>query len=82
MEGFFKDGPAAGQTVEVGDPPERRGVIVLDESGFGSDAHRYYLSEIDSSGSVYTHGGKVAWPPEAGPPVVKKATGDRGCANS
>lgn len=54
---------------------------MLDESGFGSDAHRYYLSEIDSSVGVYTHGGKVTWPPEAGPPVVKNETGDRGCAN-
>lgn len=30
MKGFLNDGPAAGQVVEVGDPPIRRGVIVLD----------------------------------------------------
>ena len=50
--GFFRDGPAVGQDVEVGDPPIRRGVIVLDESGFGADADRYYVSEIDSSGAI------------------------------
>ena len=82
MKGFFTDGPAAGQAVEVGDPPIRRGVIVLDKSGFGADAHRYYLSEIDSSGAIYTHGGKVPWPPQAGPPVVMNATPDRGRENS
>ena len=74
MKGFFKDGPAAGQAIEVGDPPKRRGGIVLDETGFGADAHRYHLSEIDSSGAVYTHGGKVPWPPEARPRVINNAT--------
>jgi hypothetical protein len=33
MKGFLNDGPAAGQVVEVGDPPIRRGVIVLDAGG-------------------------------------------------
>ena len=30
VKGFLNDGPAAGQVVEAGDPPVRRGVIVLD----------------------------------------------------
>jgi hypothetical protein len=72
MKGFLNDGPAAGQVVEVGDPPIRRDVIVLDAGGFGEDAHRYYLSALDSSGAVYTHWGRVAWPPEAGPPVIRQ----------
>ena len=72
MRGFLKDGPAAGHVVDVGDPPRRRGVIVLDADGFGEDAHRYYLCALDSSGAVYTHRGPVAWPPEAGPPVIRQ----------
>jgi hypothetical protein len=71
MKGFLRDGPAAGHVVEVGDPPPRRGVIVLDRDGFGEDAHRYFLSAIDPTGAVYVHGGKVWWPLEAGPPVRK-----------
>jgi hypothetical protein len=73
MKGFLKDGPAAGQVVEVGDPPVRRGVIVLDPGGFGGDAHRYYLCALDSGGAVYTRWRRVAWPPEAGPPVLREA---------
>jgi hypothetical protein len=72
MRGFLKDGPAAGHVVEVGDPPLRRGVMVLDTGGFGEDAHRYYLCALDSSGAVYTYGGRVPWPPEAGPPVIRQ----------
>ncbi len=70
MKGFLSDGPAAGQVVEAGDPPVRRGVIVLDNEVFGENAHRYYLSSIDSSGAVYVYGGAVWWPPEAGPRVT------------
>ena len=70
MKGFLSDGPAAGQVVDAGDSPVRRGVVVLGEEGFGEDAHRYYLSSIDSSGAVYTYGGSVWWPPEAGPRVI------------
>ena len=70
MKGFLSDGPAAGQVVEAGDPPVRRGVVVLGGGGFGEDAHRYYLSSIDSGGAVYTYGGTVWWPPEAGPHVI------------
>jgi hypothetical protein len=73
MNGFLKNGPAAGQVVEVGDPPARRGVIVLDPGGFGEQAHRYYLSAVDASGAVYTHGGVILWPPEAGPCVVRES---------
>ena len=69
MNGFLKDGPATGQVVEAGDPPTRRGVIVAGERTFGEDAFRYYLSSIDSSGAVYTYGGKIPWPLEAGPQV-------------
>lgn len=72
MKGFLKDGPGAGQAVEAGDPPIRRGVIVLSAGAFGEDAHRYYLSAIDSTGAVYTHGGKVPWPPVAGPHVIRE----------
>jgi hypothetical protein len=72
MKGFLNDGPAAGQAFEVSDPPIRRGIIVLGESGFGESAHRYYLSEIDDCGAVYTHGGAVRWPPEAGPTVTRR----------
>jgi hypothetical protein len=56
---------------EAGDPPSRRGVIVLDSGGFGEDAHRYYLSAIDAGGAVYTYGGVLRWPPEAGPHVMR-----------
>jgi hypothetical protein len=72
MKGFLKDGPAAGQAVEVGDPPTRRGMIVLDGAAFGEQVHRYYLSEVDGSGAVYTCGGVVPWPPEAGRPVIRR----------
>jgi hypothetical protein len=33
MNGFLSDGPAAGQVVEAGDPPVRRGVVVLGNEG-------------------------------------------------
>jgi hypothetical protein len=72
MKGFLKDGPAAGQAFEVGDPPIRRGMIVLCEAAFGEYAYRYYLSEVDDSGAVYTYGGGVPWPPEAGPWATRR----------
>ena len=72
MKGFLKDGPAAGQAFEVGDPPTRRGVVVVGEAAFGEHAYRYYLSEIDDSGAVYAYGGAVPWPPEARPPVTRR----------
>jgi hypothetical protein len=71
MNGFLTDGPAAGQAVDADDPPMRRGVVVLGGTGFGADAHRYYLSAIDRSGAIYTYGGPVHWPLEAGPVVVR-----------
>ena len=58
-------GPAAGSVVETGDPPVRRGIVVLNEDGFAEDAYRYYLTSVDDGGAVYTYGGKVEWPPEA-----------------
>jgi hypothetical protein len=76
MKGFLKDGPAAGQAIEAGDPPMRRGVIVLAAGGFGEAAHRYYLCAVDPSGAVYTHGGKVPWPPKAGPQVIRQPLPD------
>jgi hypothetical protein len=76
MKGFLKDGPAAGHAVDAGDPPMRRGVIVLNTGGFGEDAHRYLLSAIDASGAVYSYGGKVSWAPEAGPPVSRHPHSD------
>lgn len=75
MNGFLKDGPAAGQAFEVGDPPIRRGVIVLGETAFGEHAHRYYLSAIDGIGAVYIYGGPIPWPPEAGPPIIRRLDG-------
>jgi hypothetical protein len=76
MKGFLRDGPAAGQVVEAGDPPVRRGVFVVAAEGFGEDAHRYYLCSVDSTGVVYTYGGPVFWPPEAGPRVVREPLAD------
>jgi hypothetical protein len=55
----------------------RRGVIVHSQGTFGEDAHRYYLSAIDATGATYTHGGKVAWPQEAGPRVIRSASRNR-----
>lgn len=78
MKGFLTDGPAAGHAVDAGDPPMRRGVIVLDAGGFGEEAHRYFLSAVDTSGAVYSHGGKVLWAPEAGPAVSRHALSDTG----
>jgi hypothetical protein len=72
MMGFLKDGPAAGHAVEVGDPPMRRGVIVLDAVGFGEDAHRCYLCSVDASSAIYSYAGPVRWAPEAGPHVTRQ----------
>ena len=60
------DGPGAGHVIEAGDPPARRGIVVLREGGFAEDAYRYYLSSVDDGGAMYTFGGGVPWPPEAG----------------
>jgi hypothetical protein len=77
MKGFLKDGPAAVQVVDVGDPPMRRGVIVLGD--FGEGAHRYYLCSVDARGALYTHVGKVTWPPEVRAPGHPSASsGSRG----
>jgi hypothetical protein len=74
MKGLLKGGPAADHAVEAGDPPIRRGIIVLGDRGFGEEAHRSYPTKIDPAGAVYTHGGPVHWPPEAGPVVVSAST--------
>ena len=66
MNGFLKDGPAAGQNFEVGDPPISRGIIVLGETPFGEHAHRYYLSAIDGTEAVDSHGGAVPGRPRRG----------------
>ena len=72
MKGFLNDGPVAGQAFEVGDPPLRRGVIVVGEAFFGEQAHRYYLSEVDDSGAIYVYGGAGPWPPETGPHIIRR----------
>ena len=71
MRGLLIDGPGAGYVIDAGDPPARRGIVVLREGGFAEDAYRYYLSSIDSAGATYTFGGEVPWPPEAGSQMVR-----------
>jgi hypothetical protein len=71
VKGLLIDGPGAGHVIEAGDPPARRGIVVLREGGFAEDAYRYYLSSIDAGGAAYTFGGDVAWPPEAGSQIVR-----------
>jgi hypothetical protein len=71
MKGLLIDGPGAGHVIDAGDPPARRGIVVLRDGGFAEDAYRYYLSSIDASGAVYTFGGEVPWPPEAGSQIVR-----------
>jgi len=70
VKGFLIDGPAAGSVIETGDPPARRGILVMSEDGFAEDAYRYYLSSIDAGVASYTFGGKVEWPPEAGSQMI------------
>ena len=83
MKGRLKHGPADGQIVEAGDPPIRRGIIVVGEGTFGEEAHGYYLSTVDQTAATYLHGGRVSWPPEAsaavvaGMPVAREATAVR-----
>lgn len=70
MKGHLKHGPADGQIVEAGDPPIRRGIVVVGDGPFGEEAHRYYLSTVDQTAATYLHGGRVSWPPEASAAVV------------
>jgi hypothetical protein len=56
--------------IETGDPPARRGILVMSEDGFAEDAYRYYLSSVDAGAASYTFGGKVEWPPEAGSQMI------------
>jgi hypothetical protein len=72
MKGHLKHGPAAGRVVEAGDPPIRRGIVVVGDGTFGEDAHRYYLSAVDDTEATYLHGGRVPWPPEASAAVVAR----------
>ena len=65
------DGPGADHGIDAGDPPARRGIVVLCEGGFAEDAYRYYWSSVDDGGAVYTFGGRVPWPPEAGSQIVR-----------
>jgi hypothetical protein len=65
VNGVLIDGPAAGSVVDAGDPPVRRGIIVMAHDGFSENAYRYYLTSADGSGASYAYGGTVAWPPEA-----------------
>jgi len=77
VKGLLIDGPAAGSVIETGDPPLRRGIIVIGPAGFGEDAYRYYLSSVDASGASYRCGGKVAWPPEAGLGMIGRLADQR-----
>ena len=71
------DGPAAGSIVEAGDPPIRRGVIVLADTAFAEAAYRYYLSSVDTTSASYTYGGRVEWPPEAASQMIRRPTDSR-----
>jgi hypothetical protein len=77
VKGLLIDGPAAGRIVEAGDPPVRRGIIVLSDDGFAADGYRYYLSSVDASSAGYTFAGTVAWPPEARSEIVRAASDRR-----
>ncbi len=63
--------------MEAGDPPIRRGVIVLSNSAFAEEAYRYYLTSVDAAGASYTYGGVVQWPPEATSQMVRRPTDGR-----
>jgi hypothetical protein len=71
VKGLLIDGPGAGHVIDAGDPPARRGIVVLRDGGFAEDAYRYYLSSIDANAAMYTFGGEVPWPPEAGSQIVR-----------
>ncbi len=71
MKGLLSDGPAAGSVLEVGDPPLRRGIVVLDGDRLSAEGFRYYLSAVGPDGAVYRFGGQVEWPPEARLQVIK-----------
>jgi hypothetical protein len=71
VKGLLIDGPGAGRVIDAGDPPARRGIVVLREGEFAEDAYRYYLSSIDATGAVYTFGGEVPWPPEPGSRILR-----------
>jgi hypothetical protein len=71
------DGPGAGRTVDAGDPPVRRAVIIADADRFGELAYRYYLASVDCDQATYRCGGKVEWPPEASSEVVRRLSDQR-----
>jgi hypothetical protein len=77
VKGLLIDGHAEGSVVEAGDPPLRRGIIVMSEDGFAKDAYRYCLTSVAASGAAYTYGGKVAWPPEARSEVIGRLADQR-----
>ena len=77
VKGFLIDGPGAGSVIETGDPPARRGILVMSEDGFAEDAYRYYLSLVDASGASYKYGGKVTWPPEASVGMIGRLADQR-----
>jgi hypothetical protein len=47
---------------------------VLGDRGSVRKRTAYDLTKIDPAGAVYTHGGPVHWPLEAGPVVVIAST--------
>jgi hypothetical protein len=71
------DGPGAGRTVDAGNPPVRRAVVMADGDGFGELAYRYYLASVESGLATYRCGGQVEWPPEASSEVVRRLSDQR-----
>lgn len=77
VKGLLIDGPAAGSVVDAGDPPVRRGIVVMAHDGFAENAYRYYLTSVDGSGASYEYGGTVDWPPEASSQMVGHLVDER-----
>ena len=77
VKGLLIDGPAAGSVVDAGDPPVRRGIVVMAHDGFSENAYRYYLTSVDDNRASYAYGGTVAWPPEARSQMVGRLVDER-----
>lgn len=71
------DGPAAGRVIDAGDPPVRRAVVLLDPSGFGEHAYRYYLESVGPQHAAYVCAGEVQWPAEARSQIIKRLSDQR-----
>ena len=55
---------------------------MVGDTPFGQEAHRYHLSAVDASEAVYTHGGAVLRPLEAGTPVRRTGHADKSVGES